>query len=193
MANELTGTGTHRAFLNSSSTYIRRQAISNQISKPVPTVPRPPYQFLGWKYALSRGGDYLARFTRGRTNTLTAVTSSGISTTASVPYSTPQQTPVGATPAFAGFILPSSLPANFIPSSVATGDFNGDGNLDWVVANAGSSDLWLYLGKGDGTASLPIIIPLQGQSPSSVTAADLRKIGVLDLAVHLYPPRLLQN
>lgn len=144
---------------------------------------KPPYQFLGWKYASQRGGDYLGRFARRRANTLTPIATSGASNVASSMFAATPLNASSTSPSIPGFLFRQSFPANFIPSSVAVGDFNGDGNMDWVVANAGSNDLWLYLGKGNGTASLPIIIPLQGQSPSSVVAADLRKRGILDLIV----------
>src|SRR5205814_2359695 len=55
--------------------------------------------------------------------------------------------------------------------------------MDWVVANGGTNTLWLYLGKGDGTSQLPTIIPLLGQAPVAVVAADLRGIGISDLIV----------
>jgi len=64
-----------------------------------------------------------------------------------------------------------------------TGDFNGDGKLDWVVANAGDNTLCIYLGNGDGTSQPPVIIPLSGQSPVSIAAADINRDGKLDLAV----------
>ncbi len=63
------------------------------------------------------------------------------------------------------------------------GDFNGDGKVDWVVANAGDNTLDIYLGKGDGTSQLPVIIPLLGQSPVGIAAGDLNGDGKLDLAV----------
>lgn len=83
-----------------------------------------------------------------------------------------------------GVQLRPFLPAGSIPTSVATGDFNGDGHMDFVVANGLSSDLWIYLGKGDGTFQLPRIIPLsKGLSPVAIAAASLRGNGVLDLVV----------
>jgi hypothetical protein len=86
-------------------------------------------------------------------------------------------------PTFSSFNLRPTLPAGLIPTSIAIGDFNGDGHLDWVVSNGGENDLWLYLGRGDGTIPLPTIIPLAGAAPLWVIAADLRGNGKLDLVV----------
>ncbi len=89
-----------------------------------------------------------------------------------------------ATPSPVGLGFRKSEPAGFLPTSVVTGDFNADGKLDFVVSNGGDNTLWLYLGKGDGTFQLPLIIPIaQGQSPVSVATADLRGNGKLDLVV----------
>jgi FG-GAP-like repeat len=83
-----------------------------------------------------------------------------------------------------GFEFRRSEPAGFVPCCVVTGDFNTDGKLDFIVANAGDNTLWEYLGKGDGTFALPVMIPItQGQSPVSLAAADLRGNGKLDLVV----------
>jgi hypothetical protein len=72
-------------------------------------------------------------------------------------------------------------------NSVAAGDFNRDGHMDFVVANGGTNDLWIYLGKGDGTFELPRVIPLtRGQTPIYILAADLQGNGILDLIVAEY-------
>jgi hypothetical protein len=92
---------------------------------------------------------------------------------------------LGATPTtnLPGIFLRPSLPAGVMPSAVVSGDFNGDGKLDWIVANAGDNSLDLYLGNGDGTAQLPIVMLLTGQSPVGLAAADLNGDGKLDLVV----------
>lgn len=75
------------------------------------------------------------------------------------------------------------MPAGDIPTALAIGDFNGDGHLDWAVSNGGDSTVWIYLGTGNGTSSLPTIIRLVGSGPTWLTAVDLRGTGKLDLVV----------
>jgi FG-GAP-like repeat len=99
--------------------------------------------------------------------------------------STARSRPQGATSGvFPGIQFRSALPAGAIANSVVVGDFNKDGHMDFVIANGGTNDLWIYLGNGDGTFQLPQIIPLtKGLTPVYIAAADLRGIGVLDLIV----------
>jgi len=76
------------------------------------------------------------------------------------------------------------LGAGSVPISMATGDFNHDGHLDFAVANGGTNDIWIYFGSGDNTFQLPRITSLRrGVGPLSLVAADLRKNGTLDLVV----------
>ena len=56
--------------------------------------------------------------------------------------------------------------------------------MDFVVANGGTDDLWIYLGNGDGSFQLPRIIPLtKGLTPVYLATADLRGNGTLDFIV----------
>ena len=138
-----------------------------------------PERFQGWEYSAHRGTDYLSHFLRPRADL--APPPPTLLTPAAVQSSAIQ----GATtlPPIAGFNFRPTLPADFQPSAVVTGDFNGDGHIDWAVANSGSNNIWIYLGKGDGTAQLPTIIPLTGVAPIGLVAADMNHDGKLDLIV----------
>jgi len=82
-----------------------------------------------------------------------------------------------------GILLRPSMPAGALPTGIVTGDFNGDGKLDWAVANGGDNTVYVYLGNGDGTSQPPAIVQLAGQSPVGIAAGDLNGDGKLDLAV----------
>jgi len=138
-----------------------------------------PNRFLGWNQAQAMGPDYVKRFARSPASlSAPAFISQGavsLNSAGSPVLTQPQTLP--------GFSFKPALPAGYIPTAVATGDFNRDGKMDWVVANGGSDDLWLYFGKGDTTAQLPVILRLKGHAPLSIAVADLRKRGILDLIV----------
>jgi len=73
------------------------------------------------------------------------------------------------------------------PSSVAVGDFNGDGVLDLAVAYVGVypgyiGGLSVLLGDGDGTFQVARNFET-GNGPSSVAVGDFNGDGELDLAV----------
>jgi hypothetical protein len=78
----------------------------------------------------------------------------------------------------------------FGASSVAIGDFNGDGNADVVVANQCSNSncgsggsLSVLLGNGDGTLQAAQNYSSGAYTALSVAIADFNKDGKLDLAV----------
>ena len=77
---------------------------------------------------------------------------------------------------------PSAFGAGTDPDSAAGGDFNGDGKLDLAVANEGSNNVSILLGKSDGTFQAAVDYGA-GSNPSSVAVGDFRDDGKLDLVV----------
>src|SRR5205823_7196612 len=69
--------------------------------------------------------------------------------------------------------------------SLAAGDFNGDGKLDLVFANAGSNDVSVLLGNGDGTFRPGLTFPA-GNRLEFVVVGDFNGDGKLDVAVASY-------
>ena len=71
-------------------------------------------------------------------------------------------------------------------SAAATGDFNGDGKQDFVVAgvvpNSSNPALAVYLGNGNGTFGTPTLLPVGGGSITSVVVGDFSGNGKADLA-----------
>ena len=66
--------------------------------------------------------------------------------------------------------------------AVDFGDFNKDGRRDLVVANSGSNEVSVLIGKGDGTFQPAISIPITG-GPRGIAVADFDRDGADDFAV----------
>ena len=83
----------------------------------------------------------------------------------------------------AGAFAPAqSFPAGgSIPSSIISGDFNGDGRLDLAVANRGVSAASILLGDGVGGFAFAGQFSLVFQSVFSIAAGDFNGDGNLDL------------
>jgi hypothetical protein len=80
-----------------------------------------------------------------------------------------------------GFEPPVSYAVGEMPSSVAVGDFDGDGVLDLAVANSKSKNVSVLLGNGDFTFR-PAANYDSGGSPSAVMVGNFRGVGApLDL------------
>ena len=68
------------------------------------------------------------------------------------------------------------------PDAVVTGDFNGDGQADFVVADRDADNIMFFAGNGDGTFQSPVAVPTV-PGPSIMISADLNGDGKADLAV----------
>jgi hypothetical protein len=80
------------------------------------------------------------------------------------------------------FLPTVSYPVGLTPQAVVTGDFNGDGRLDLVVANAGDNTVGVFLGNGDGTFQAAQTSSTgTGLGPQLLVAGDLNRDGRTDL------------
>jgi hypothetical protein len=75
-------------------------------------------------------------------------------------------------------------------TSIAVGDFNGDGKLDLALGGSdvttGAGHLTILLGNGDGTFTATSASPLAVAASYSIAVADFNGDGKLDLAVPNY-------
>ena len=78
------------------------------------------------------------------------------------------------------FLAARNFIAGVTPDSVVLADFNRDGKLDAVVANAGSANVSLLLGNGDGTFRSPVNFSVPGTSPVAVATGDFNGDGKAD-------------
>jgi hypothetical protein len=81
-----------------------------------------------------------------------------------------------------GFTTGPTSATGSAPTSVAVGDFNGDGIPDLVTANSAGNTMSVLLGNGDGTFTLKSS-PAVGNAPYSFAIGDFNGDGILDMAV----------
>jgi hypothetical protein len=65
-------------------------------------------------------------------------------------------------------------------ASIATGDLNGDGFLDLVIANESTNNISVLLGDGKGNFA-PAHVIATGSKPKSIALADFNRDGKLDI------------
>ena len=88
--------------------------------------------------------------------------------------------------ALAASAFDANLTQNIFPTTIATGDFNGDHIFDLLVANTGtlqgqSATVSLFLGLGNTSYALAQNISV-GQIPTAVATGDFNHDGKLDFA-----------
>jgi Flp pilus assembly secretin CpaC len=73
------------------------------------------------------------------------------------------------------------------PSDVITGDFNNDGNQDFIVTNFTDNTFSVFFGNGDGTfkqaPGSPFPLPSSSSGPIALVTADFNLDGIPDIAI----------
>lgn len=86
----------------------------------------------------------------------------------------------GAAQAQVSFAAAVSVPVGQDPASVATGDLDGDGDIDVVSANFGSNTVSIAFNNANGRFAPAVSAPV-GNSPLTVTVGDFDGDGDLDI------------
>ncbi len=95
-------------------------------------------------------------------------------------FTVSQALPAGTLTQAAG----SPFPSGVAPISIVSGDFNGDGKPDLVMANNVSNNVTVLLGNGSGGFSAAPGSPFAvGTNPTFVAVGDFNGDGIQDLAV----------
>ncbi|MGE0881913.1 MAG: beta strand repeat-containing protein [Blastocatellales bacterium] len=110
--------------------------------------------------------------------TVTAFDSMGATTTKSFTLTVDTSTACTVTPTFTSA---ADVGVGSLPSSVAIGDFNGDGKQDFAAANEGSGTVSIRLGDGMGGFSGTTNVGV-GSGPVSVAVGDFNGDGKQDFA-----------
>lgn len=80
---------------------------------------------------------------------------------------------------------PYLAPQGLTPSDIVTGDFNGDGRLDFAVSYAGSDNLGIFFNRGDGAFDSTQVSV--SKSPYRLVAGDFAGSAATDLAYLALP------
>lgn len=83
------------------------------------------------------------------------------------------------------FTTSGTFTASTQPKGIASGDFNGDGNIDIATANQGTNDVSVMLGAGNGTFGTATSYSTNF-APQGIVAADFDQDGKTDLVTANY-------
>jgi len=108
--------------------------------------------------------------------------SSGVAGYASLLDQSPTTAPAATVTVPALRYTASTLTAGTMPETVESGDLNGDGKADLVVANYVSNTISVFLGKGSGTFAAKVDYAV-GSNPHGLAIADLNGDGKPDVVV----------
>jgi hypothetical protein len=81
------------------------------------------------------------------------------------------------------FGAPTGFPAGYFLSSVAVGDFNGDGKQDLATSGPGTNSVWILLGDGAGSFSTATPFYTSASGSLGLAVGDFNGDGKQDLAV----------
>ncbi len=135
---------------------------------------RLPRRFLGWREAARQGPDAVKHFrhllkrSHHRSPILFGARLRGSQSIQGYQARPRAAAVLTGSAGLPGMLLRPSLPAGAVPSAIVTGDFNGDGKLDWIVANAGGHAAAAPPGQIDGAGAVSAAAAREppGQTPS---------------------------
>jgi len=78
--------------------------------------------------------------------------------------------------------IKNTISTDRYPNSIATGDFNSDGNVDFVLANYGDAKISIYSGNGNGVFTGPSYVTV-GLLPTAISVNDIDGNGYQDIVV----------
>lgn len=118
---------------------------------------------------------------------ITAMATSSLKSLGGVPlmHGYNWQFTVAVTSGSGSFAGQTTLSTGSFPRSIATGDFDYDGNLDLITANSESDNVWIFWGNGTGNYSSSKIAAV-GAIPCQVIVGDFNRDGKTDFATANY-------
>jgi hypothetical protein len=90
-----------------------------------------------------------------------------------------------------GAVFYASYPVGAGAADIATGDLDGDGDADLVVANAGADSVSILTNGGAGTFTVSTLALAAGAAPTRVAVGDLNGDGTDDIALATTAPTAL--